>query len=115
MRAQSKLRVSDYMALFGKKGEREQRCENHGGASEDRINARAHVKQCDNLGDLMHGVGHARSETDQNGAPIEARATQLHPINDEWRDRQASDRIPIKILRPRIIIPDQVILEERWR
>src|SRR4029077_8709356 len=107
-----KLPLADYVAFLWKEGEREQRAEDERGANENRVDAGPHIKQGDDLCDLMNNVWQTRNQTESDRADIDLRTT-TELKQDERNDGQAGDGVAVKILRPRIIEAIQIKLKER--
>ena len=109
-----KLPLTDDAAFFRKKCEREQRSEDDGGAGEDRVNARPHVKKCHHLGNLMDNIGQAGQEAEADSVHVDPGSARADAIEYKRGDGEAGHGVAVKILRPGIVIAIQVILKERW-
>src|SRR4030095_15878611 len=84
-------------------------------SGENRVNARSHVKEGNNLCDLMDYVRNTGNKAHGYSPPIEQGSTAMSSVNQKRCDGQTGDKIPIKILRPRIVIMIQIVHEQRWR
>jgi Flp pilus assembly protein TadD len=111
-RAGLELPLADHVAFFWKEREREQRAEDDGRANENRVNAGAHIKQSDDLRDLMDDIWQTRNQTERDRADVDLRTTAELKQNDR-NDGEAGDGVAIEILRPRIVEAIQVKLKER--
>src|SRR5439155_27174604 len=108
-----KLTLTDDAAFFRKKCEREQRSEDDGGAGEDRVNARPHVKKCHHLGNLMDNIGQAGKKADAESVHVDPGSAAADAIENERGNGEASHRVAVKILGPGIVVAIQVVLEQR--
>lgn len=113
--ADLKLPLAQDVALFRKENEREQRGHNYRRASEDGVNAGTDIKKCNRLSDLMDNVWNRRNQTKDEGAKIEARCGAANAEGDEGRDGNTGNAIAIEILRPNIVIAQQIKLEKGWQ
>jgi len=108
-----KLPLTNDVAFFREKCEREQCGEDDRGASENRVHAGAHIKKRHHLRDLMDDIGQAGQEADADSVHVDPGSAAADAIENERRDGEAGDGVAVKILRPRIVIAIQVILKER--
>ena len=111
-RADLKLPLPNYEALFGKKYEGEQRGEDDGGTNENRVNAGSHVKERDDLRDLMNDVRQARNETGGDRTNIDL-WTAAELKKDEGNDCETGGGVSVEVLRPGIVEAIEIELEER--
>ena len=63
----------------------------------------------------MDNVWDRRNQTKDEGAKIEARSAAPNSEGDEGRDGDAGNAVAIEILRPNIVIAEQIKLEEGWQ
>jgi len=101
-RSELKLPLANDVALLRKKREGEERGENHRRACEDGVDTGTHVKQSDDLSDLVDDVWNAGNQAKSDGADVDP-GSPAKLKQDERDDGQAGDGVAIKILRPRIV------------
>src|SRR4029077_10930275 len=97
-RSDLKLPLANQVAFLGKKGEREQRRKNYRCPREDGVDARPHVKQRDDLSDLVDNIWQTRNRAKPDGAHIDLRPSQKLK-QDERDDAGTGHAVTVKILR----------------
>ena len=101
------------VALFRKESERKQSSHDHGRTGEDGVNAWTDVKKGDRLSDLMDDVWDGRDQAEGEGPKMESwSATSPNAKCDEGSDRDTGNAVAVKILRPNIVVTQQVKLEK---
>jgi hypothetical protein len=101
------------VALFRKENERKQSSHDHGRTGEDGVNAWTDVKKGDRLSDLMDDVWDGRDQAENERAKIEPRsASSPNTKSDEGGDRDTGNAVAVKILRPNIVVAQQIKLEK---
>ena len=110
--ADLKLPLPKNVALFWKENEREQRGHNHRRTGENGVNAGADVKKGDRLSDLMDDVWDGWDQAEGERAKIEPRSAAPGAKGDKGCDRDAGDAVAVKILRPNIVVTQQIKLEK---
>jgi hypothetical protein len=111
-RADLKLPLPDHGAFLGKNCEREQGAEDDRRANENRVNAGAHVKQSDDLCDLVNDIRQAGNQAERDRADVDlGSATKLN--KDKRNDCETGNQVAVKILRPRIVKAIEIKLKER--
>jgi hypothetical protein len=114
--ADLKLPLPKDVALFRKENERKQSSHDHGRTGEDGVNAWTDVKKGDRLSDLMDDVWDCRDQAENERAKIESRsASSPNAKSDKGSDRDAGDAVAVKILRPNIVVTQQIKLEKGWQ
>jgi hypothetical protein len=107
------LPLSKNVALFRKENKRKQSSHDHGRTGEDGVNAWTDVKKGDRLSDLMDDVWDCRDQAENERAKIEPRSTSSpNAKSDEGGDRNTGNAVTVKILRPDIVVAQEVKLEE---
>jgi len=66
------------------------------------------------LGDLMDDVWDCWDQTEGERAKIELRSAAPNAKGDKGCDRDAGDAVAVEILRPNIVVTQQIKLEKRW-
>ena len=107
-----KLPLAKNVALFRKENEREQSGHDYRRTGEDRVNAGADVKKRDRLSDLMDDVRDCWDQAEAERAKIEPRSAAPNAKGDEGCDRDAGDAVAVEILRPDIVVAQQIKLEK---
>ena len=80
---------------------------------EDGVNAWTDVKKGDRLSDLMDDVRDCRDQAENERAKIESRsASSPNAKSDEGCDRDTGNAVAVKILRPNIVVTQQIKLEK---
>ena len=111
-----KLPLAKDLALFRKENERKQSSHDHGRTGEDGVNAWTDVKKGDRLSDLMDDVWDCRDQAENERAKIESRpASSPNTKSDEGGDRNIGNAVAVKILRPNIVVAQQIKLEKGWQ
>jgi hypothetical protein len=101
------------VTLFRKKNEREQSGHDHRRTGEDGVNSGTDVKQGDRLSDLMDDVWDCRDQAENERAKIELRtASSPNTKSDEGGDCNTGNAVAVEILRPDIVVAQEVKLEE---
>jgi len=101
------------VALFRKEHERKQSSHDHGRTGEDGVNAWTDVKKGDRLSDLMDDVWDCRDQAEGERPKIESwSATSPNTKSDEGGDRNTGNAVAVKILRPNIVVTQQIKLEK---
>jgi hypothetical protein len=106
------LPLPDNLALFRKENEREQRGHDHRRTGENSVNAGTDVKKGDRLSDLMDDVRECWDQAESERAKIEPRSAAPDTKGEKGCDRDAGDAVAVEILRPNIIVTQQVKLEK---
>src|SRR5439155_1443879 len=73
-RSELKLPLANQVAFLGKKGEREQRRKNYRCQREDGVDAWSHVKQSDDLSDLVDNIWQTRNQAKADGPHVDLRS-----------------------------------------
>jgi len=111
--ADLELPLANNVALFRKENKRQQSGHDHRRTGEDGVNAWADVKKGDRLSDLMDDVWDCRDQAENERAKIEPRsASSPNAKSDEGGDRNTGNAVAVKILRPDIVVAQEVKLEE---
>jgi len=63
----------------------------------------------------MDDVRDCRDQAESEGAKIESRSAASNAKGDEGCDRDAGDAVAVKILRPDIVVTQQIKLEKGWQ
>ena len=63
----------------------------------------------------MDDVRDCRDQAESEGAKIESRSAASNAKGDEGSDRDAGDAVAVKILRPDIVVTQQIKLEKGWQ
>src|SRR6266550_8678151 len=80
---------------------------------EDGVNAWTDVNKGDRLSDLMDDVWDCRDQAENERAKIESRpASSPNTKSEEGGDRNTGNAVAVKILRPNIVVTQQVKLEK---
>ncbi len=111
-RAELELPLPNDPAFLREKDEREQRGHDDRRTNENGINARPHVVEGGDLRDLVDNIGHCRQEADADYIPVEPRTAASKAIECEREDGEKGDRVAIKVLRERLVVAEEVKLEE---
>src|SRR5215212_8145168 len=107
------LPLANDEAFFRKKRQRQQRGKNDGSASKDGVNAWSYIIQRHHLPYLMNDVRETRQHTKEKQTRRQFRSWFAGAEEQEWHDCQTGHRIPVKILRPGIVVAIQIKLEQR--
>ena len=108
-----KLPLPKNVALFRKENERKQSSHDYRRTGEDGVNAWTDVNKGDRLSDLMDDVWDCRDQAENERAKIESRpASSPNTKSDEGGDRNTGNAVAVKILRPNIVVTQQVKLEK---
>ena len=70
------------------------------------------MKKGDRLGDLMDNVWDGWDQAEGKRAKIESRSAAPDAKGDKGCDRDARDAVAVEILRPNIIVTQQIKLEK---
>ena len=100
-------------ALFRKEDERKQSSHDYGRTGEDGVNAWTDVKKGNRLSDLMDDVWDCRDQAENEPAKIEGwPASSPNKESDEGGNRNTGNAVAVKILRPDIVVTQQIKLEK---
>jgi hypothetical protein len=100
--ANLKLPLANDVAFLGKKGEREERGEDDRCPSNNGEDARAHVKERDDLSDLVDDIWQTGDQAKTDGADVDLWSAPKLKQNE--RDNgETGDRVTVEVLRPWIV------------
>ena len=106
-RSELKLPLANDVAFLGKKGEREECGKNDRCPSNNGEDARAHIKERDDLSDLVDDIWQTGDQAKTDGADVDLRSAPKLKQNE--RDNgETGDRVTIEVLRPWIVEAIQV-------
>ena len=107
------LPLAQNVAFFRKHDEGEQGGDDDRRTAKDGVNTGADVKEGDRLGDLMDDIRQRRNQTKAECAPVETRFAAPDVKGDKRGDGEAGYGVAVKILRPDVVVTQQIELEER--
>jgi hypothetical protein len=82
-------------------------------SGKNRVDAGTHIEKSHHLRDLMDDIGQAWNEAKPNSAHVDPGSAAVDAIENQRRNGEACGGVSVKVLRPRIVVTIQVILEQR--
>ena len=110
-----KLPLPQNVAFFREHYKSEQSCQDNRRPGENGIYSRTDVEKGHRLRHLMHDVWQRRHQTKSESAPIERWTTTPDPDHDERGNGKTGDTVAIEVLRPNVVIAQEVELEQRGK
>ena len=107
--------MPENVPFFRKENEREQSGHDYRRAGENRVNPGTNIKERDRLGDLMDHVRERGDQAEGKRAQIEQGCAAPDAEGDERCDGEAGDAVAVEVLRPNIVVTQQVKLKQRWK
>ena len=104
--------MPENVPLFRKENKSEQCGHDYRRTRENRVGAGTDVEKRDRLGDLMDHVRERRDQAQGKRAQVEPGSAAPDVESDERCDGETGDAVAVEVLRPNIVVTQQVKLNQ---